>query len=127
MKKITYSKLGDYYYPNLQANEQPYLSKWGRAKLKYLKQNEQGLYTSLLLKNQLNEYLLDIDLEANLMYDHLIKQLIIQHNQMLWVKEMNMISKIAEEIVLNKYIKSLRFFFNYSLFFIFFNNSGISV
>ncbi len=46
---------------------------------------------------------------------------------MLWVKEMNMISKIAEEIVLNKYIKSLRFFFNYSLFFIFFNNSGISV
>ena len=122
MKKITYSKLGDYYYSNLQANEQPYLSKWGRAKLKYLKQNEQGLYTSLLLKNQLNEYLLDIDLEANLMYDHLIKQLIIQHNiteqlkqsnQMLWVKEMNMISKIAEEIVLNKYIKSLRFFFNY--------------
>ncbi len=89
-----------------------------------------------MLKNQLNEYLLDIDLEANLMYDHLIKQLIIQHNiteqlkqsnQMLWVKEMNMISKIAEEIVLNKYIKSLRFFFNYSLFFIFFNNSGISV
>lgn len=55
MKKITYSKVGDYYYPNLQANKQPSLSKWGRSKLKYLKQNEQGLYTSLLLKNQLNE------------------------------------------------------------------------
>ena len=113
MKKITYSKVGDYYYPNLQANEQPYLSKWGRAKLNYLKQNEQGLYTSLLLKNQLNEYLQDIDSQANLMYDHLIKQLILQYNiteqlkqsnQMLCVKQMNMINKIAEEIVLNDLI-----------------------
>ena len=85
--------------------------KWGRAKLNYLKQNEQGLYTSLLLKNQLNEYLQDIDSQANLMYDHLIKQLILQYNiteqlkqynQMLWVKQMNMINKIAEEIVLNE-------------------------
>ena len=47
------------------------------------------------------------------MYDHLIKQLILQYNiteqlkqsnQMLWVKQMNMINKIAEEIVLNDLI-----------------------
>ncbi len=96
-----------------QANKQPSLSKWGRAKLNYLKQNDQGLYTSLLLKNQLNEYLQDIDSQANLMYDHLIKQLILQYNiteqlklnnQMLWIKQMNMINKIVEEIVLNELI-----------------------
>ncbi len=69
MKKITYSKVGDYYYPNLQVSKQSSLSKWGRSKLKFLKQNEQGLSTFLLLKNQLNEYLQNIDSQANLMYD----------------------------------------------------------
>lgn len=47
------------------------------------------------------------------MYDHLIKQLILQYNiteqlkqsnQMLRVKLMNMISKIAEEIILIRVI-----------------------
>lgn len=113
MKKITYSKVGDYYYPNPQANEQPSLSKWGRSKLKHLKQNEQGLYTSLLFKNQLNEYLQDIDSQANIMYDYLVKQLILQYNiteqlkqsnQMLWVKQMNLIDEIVEQIVLNELI-----------------------
>lgn len=70
MKKITYSKVGDYYFPNLQTEKQTTLSKWGRMKLNYLKEHEQGLYTSLLFKGDLNQYLHEIELQATQIYEH---------------------------------------------------------
>lgn len=113
MKKITYSKVGDYYFPNLQAENQTLLSKWGRMKLNYLKNHEQGLYTSLLLKDELNQYLQGIELQAAQMHEQFIQQLKAQYNitddlkqtnQLLWIHQMNLIEEITSDIVLNELI-----------------------
>lgn len=113
MKKITYSKVGDFYLPNLQTEKQISLSKWGRMKLNYLKEYEHGLYTSLLFKGELNQYLHEMELQATQMHEQLIKQLkakynitesLKQTNQLFWLQQMNIIENIANEIVLNELI-----------------------
>ena len=68
MKKITYSKVGDYYFPNLQTEKQTPLSKWDRMKLNYLKEHKQGLYTFLPFKGELNQFLQEIELQATQMH-----------------------------------------------------------
>lgn len=87
------------------------LSKYGRIKLQYLKNHQQGLYHKLLAKNELNDYLLMIDKEANDMYDKLIIDFKKQRNiteelkekeQILWIQEMNNIYNCVDEIVKKK-------------------------
>lgn len=72
---IKYSKVGDYLFPNFKSESNIQLSKFGRMKLQYLKNHQQGLYHKLLVKNELNDYLLLIDKEANEMYDRMIIEL----------------------------------------------------
>ena len=55
MNGLTYTKVGDYYLPNLVLKEQPDtpIGKYGRMRLRYLKEHRKGLYTSLLLTEKL--------------------------------------------------------------------------
>lgn len=105
---IEYSKVGDYLFPNFKSEGNIQLSKYGRMKLHYLKNHQRGLYHKLLTSNELNEYLLLIDKEANEMYDRMIIELkkqrniteeLKEKNQMLWVKAMNNISDCVDEII----------------------------
>ena len=66
------------------------------------------MYSTLLLSGKLNHYLLNIDREAQELFDRLMTQLIEEkeiteqlkeHDQMAWVRTMNTIRNIAEEIV----------------------------
>lgn len=52
MNGLTYTKVGDYYIPNLVLKEQPDtpIGRYGRMRLRYLKEHRKGLYTSLLLR-----------------------------------------------------------------------------
>ena len=77
----------------------------------YLKKHDAGVYFSLLATNKLNDYLVDIDKEANAMYDRLIMQYqelyhvneqLKATNQMRWVQEMNNIKSMVEEIIFNE-------------------------
>ena len=107
--KIEYHKEGDYYFPNLMIEEKPIvLSKYGRAKLRFMKKHQKALYTNLLTKGQLNNYLENVDKQANDLYDNLlvdfkeqwhVTEELKEKDQMLWVQEMNNIIACINEII----------------------------
>lgn len=112
---ISYTKKGDYLLPDLilENKKQYNIGKYGLLKLEYLKKNKRGLYTELLMKDKLNEYLYDIDIalidkEQNLIKEHAEKENIPEelksNNQMLWIGKMNNIKNRVEEIILKEYI-----------------------
>ena len=66
------------------------------------------VYTNLLTKCKLNEYLADIDEQAQKMYDELVKAFAKEEScteqlkatdQMLWVRKMNNAAQRAREVV----------------------------
>lgn len=118
MNGLTYTKVGDYYLPNLVLKEQPDtpIGKYGRMRLRYLKEHRKGLYTSLLLTEKLYPHLLEIDEAANERMDILMPQLmkaagvteeLKAADQMKWVAKMNAIRHSAEESVLTELVYSL--------------------
>ena len=107
MKEIEYIQVGDYQLPNLKVEEM-HLNRFGRAKLDYLKKHDYGLYFKLLSKNELNDYLLKVQKEADDLYDGLVEEYKIKWNvteelkqkdQMKWVQMMNNINNCVNEIV----------------------------
>ena len=111
----TYTKVGDYYLPNLlptEQEEQP-IGIWGQRHLRYIKQHHKIRYTNLLTSGKLNGYLADIDKQAEDMLFRLVKQMAEREgvteqlkadNQMEWVARMNNIRNRATEIVINDII-----------------------
>lgn len=114
--KIEYTKNGDYYFPNIVAPQNMRnfkLGKYGKLRLNYLKENKKAEYTILLLDNKLQKHLAEIDKQANIKFDLLMKQLSKKENiteelkatnQLEWVGKMNNIKNHAEEIILNELI-----------------------
>ena len=106
---------GDYYLPCLKLPEErtAYIGIWGQRHLRYLKQHRKGLYSELLISGKLNDYLADLNEQAEEMFSRLVKQLaekegvteaLKAENQMLWVQKMNSICNTAMEIVANDLI-----------------------
>jgi len=105
----TYTKVGDYYLPNLiHADEETEIGLWGQRHLRYIKQHHKVRYTNLLTIGKLNGYLADIDKQAEDMLFRLVKQMAEREgvteqlkadNQMEWVARMNNIRSRATEIV----------------------------
>lgn len=112
---VSYTRTGDYLLPDLKLEdkERYNIGKYGLLKLEYLKKNKRGLYTELLMKDELNEYLHDIDINLMEKEQSLIKELaekeninedLKSSNQMLWIGKMNNIKNRVEEIILKEYI-----------------------
>lgn len=108
--EIRYTLQGDYYLPDLAlpAEEQQPIGIWGQRHLRHLKQNQRVLYTNLLTRGKLNNYLADINRQAEEMFFRLVKQMAEREgvteqlkadNQMEWVGRMNNIRSRATEIV----------------------------
>ena len=106
--EITYTRQGDYLLPNLTLPEQDKrpIGLWGQQHLCYIKRSRPILYTNLLTKCKLNEYLADIDEQAQKMYDELVQakeegctEQLKATNQMLWVRKMNNATQRAREVV----------------------------
>ena len=114
--KIEYTKQGDYYLPNLflDSNFNYFkIGKYGRMRLKFLKENKKAEYIILFMNNKLQEHLLEVDIVANNRFELLMKQLAERENiteelkasdQLKWVGLMNNIKHSAEEIILNELI-----------------------
>lgn len=114
--KISYSKKGDYYIPNLipPRNMKGFrLGKYSALRLRYLKEHKKAKYHSLIMDNDLQKHLMDVQNNCEKLYKKLINELKIKENiteelkandQMELVKRMNNISNIADEIVLNMYV-----------------------
>lgn len=115
MNKLTYTRIGDYYIPNLKLAEQPDkpIGKYGRMRQRYLKEYRPALYSNLLLSEKLYPHLLEIDEAANRRMDILMPQLmkaagvteeLKAADQMKWVGLANACKAQAEEIVLYEII-----------------------
>ena len=113
--EITYRENENFYVPNLlMPEEEPATyGRFGRMRLKYLKEHRRGTYTTLKTSGQLTHHLNEIDREANEMLRRLIEQIAQAQgiteqmkaaDQLTWVGAMNNIRSTTEEIVLNELI-----------------------
>ena len=59
---IEYKKFGDYLLPNMVIENQNYreINKYGYLRLEYIKEHKKGIYQSLLMNNELINYLLSV-------------------------------------------------------------------
>lgn len=105
---ISYTLHGDYYLPDLELPEQKPIGIWGQQHLQYLKQHRKAVHNSLFLAGKLNDYLADIDKQADEMFRRLVKQLAEKDgiteqlkaiDQIEWVRRMNAVRAQAKEIV----------------------------
>ena len=112
---LWYELQGDYYLPclKLPKEESRHIGVWGQRNLRYLKQHRKVLYSELLISGKLNDYLADLNEQAEAMFSRLVKQLaekeglteaLKAENQMLWVQKMNNIHNAAMEVVSNDLI-----------------------
>ena len=117
MKKIifeemggTYIRQGDYLIPclTLPEEEQRFIGVWGQRHLRYLKEYSRSVYLNLLTSGRLNDYLADIEEQAQERFERIVEQMKQAHgiteqlkaeNQMKWVGRMNNIQSCAREIV----------------------------
>ena len=112
MNNLTYTNRNGYLIPNLvmdsREGEPETLTRFGRAREKYLMEHRKALYTSLLLKGTLWSHLTEIDQAANEQMDSLTAELAAREgvteklkadDQLKWIQRMNSICNRAEEII----------------------------
>ena len=111
---LRYELVGDYYL--IAGENEPEgrpIGIWGQRHLRYIRKHKVGLYAELLTTGKLNDYLADLNEQAEAMFSRLVKQLsekesvteaLKAENQMLWVQRMNNIRSAAMEIVANDLI-----------------------
>ena len=120
-----YELIGGQYYPTgrmmrdgrlqpktVDADNEPEAEKpvgiWGQRRLRYIKQHKKNLYLDLYVSGRLNEYLAEIETQAEDMFFRLVKEMSVREgvteamkadDQMQWVGSMNNIQDRAREIV----------------------------
>lgn len=107
----TYIRHGDYLIPCLtlsEEEEQRFIGVWGQRHLRYLKEHRRRVYLNLLTSGRLNDYLADIEEQAQEHFERVVEQMkqaqgiteqLKAENQMEWVARMNNIQSCAREIV----------------------------
>ena len=106
---LKYELVGDYYL--IGGDDEPEERPIGiceQRHLKYLKQYRKIVYADLLTSGKLNEYLANLNKQAEDMFFRLVNELaekesitetLKAENQMLWVQRMNAVRETAMEIV----------------------------
>ena len=107
---ISYTLHGDYYLPDLElpAEEERPIGIWGQRHLRYIREHRKALYTGLLLDGKLNDYLADLNEQAEDMFFRLVNELAEKEgitetlkaaDQMEWVRRMNSVRQSAIDAV----------------------------
>lgn len=107
---VRYEMQGDYNLPcvTLPTDKEVHIGIWGERHRRYLKEHHRVRYYNLLTAGKLNKYLADINLQAETMFEELIKSLAEKENvtenlkaetTMEWVAQINNIRNRATEIV----------------------------
>ena len=107
---LWYELQGNYYLPclKLPKEESRHIGVWGQRHLWYLKQYHKVSYYNLLTSGKLNDYLGDVETQAQQMFDELVNALSRNENltedfkatdPMEWVRRSNNIRNRAAEIV----------------------------
>ncbi len=114
--RLNYTKVGDYYLPNLTLNNKnnEKINKYGYLRLHYLKENNKPLYTTLLMRNELTNHLisvskicekrLDMLMNNYRKLDNRLSEKSKESNQLEWIKLMNNYKSCVEEIILKELI-----------------------
>lgn len=113
---LKYELVGDYYFiaGDDDTDERP-IGIWGQRHLRYLKQHRKAVYAELLTSGKLNDYLADLNEQAEEMFFRLVKELakkdgvtekLKAENQMLWIQRMNAVRETATEIIYETLIYS---------------------
>lgn len=112
---LSYTLYGDYYFPDLEINEEdPTYGKYGIMRKQFLKEHRSARYQYLILTGKLTEHLNQVDKEAREKVEMLVEQMAEQwgvteelkmQDQMEWVRRMNNIKSVAEEVVVKKLLK----------------------
>ena len=119
---IEYTKIGDYLLPNLVIDNKNYeqINKYELLRLNYIKENKKGLYTTLLMRNELTSPLLSVSNECEerlktlmnnyIKNDNNYNERIITLTSNVWCEISNNDSLIEEEVITYKkeYNNSLR-------------------
>lgn len=110
MKELTYTKNGDYYFPNLSYPEtNPIYGKYGMMREDYLKAHKSGLWNRLILHGELTAHLNEIDKAARERIDLMMPKLtesagateeLKTATPLKWVGLMENCKAAAEEMVL---------------------------
>ena len=107
----TYIRHGDYLIPCLtlpEEEEQRIIGVWGQIHLRYLKEYRRGTYLNLVTSGRLNDYLADIEEQAQKRFERIVEQMkkaqriteqLKAENQMEWVGRMNNVQACARESV----------------------------
>ena len=111
---LCYELVGDYYL--IAGEDEPEgrpIGVWGQRHLRYIRKYKVSLYAELLTTGKLNDYLADLNEQAEAMFSQLVKllaemegvtEVLKAENQMLWVQKMNNLQNAAMEIVSNELI-----------------------
>ena len=112
--KIEYTKVGDYYLPNLYYPEETRpIGLWGMLRKEYLKEHKSGTYIYLLLTARLDSYLADLNEQAQERYELIEAQIrsaegvteeLKVRDSMEWVRQCNNIRNRVQEIVLSELV-----------------------
>lgn len=112
---ITYTKHGDYYYPDLALPPQPTedIGRFGRMRKKYLKEHQPDTFALMLMENTLAQHLIDIARQANEQIDLITSQLakaegvteeLKARDQLEWIRRMNSCRARAEELAIREIV-----------------------
>ena len=120
--KSTFEKMGGtytlgadgIYYPNLvSTDEEPHYGKYGMIRKTYLKEHRPAMYSLYMLEDRLVEHLNLVDDEAQERMEVLVHQMMERQgiteelkacDQMEWVRAVNGIRNMVEEIVLKELV-----------------------
>ena len=117
---LKYESVGDYYLiagdDELWEEQKP-IGIWGKQYHEFIRRNKRITLSSLQISGKLNDYLADIDRQAEEMFERLVKKMaesegVTEHlkaaNQMAWVGKMNNIRNRAAEIVCYEIIHTIK-------------------
>ena len=105
---LWYEQCGEYQLPCLTVPNSKMIGRWGQHHRRYLRQHKYGTYTALLLTGRLDDYLADIDRQAEELFFRLVEQMAEREgitetlkadNQMEWVQRMNALRAAVTETV----------------------------
>lgn len=111
---LHYELVGDYYLPCLVTDQpEQSIGIWGQRRHRFLREHKKVLYNGLLLSGKMFPHLIEIDQQAQEMYDQLLNQMAKQANitetlkaadQMAWVQKMNSFTQQVRELVYTELI-----------------------
>ena len=113
--EITYTNHEGFCLPNLTLarKEDASFGRYGRLRLKYLKDHRRVLYINLLTAGELAQHLSEVDQQAQEMLELLVRQMAQEQgiteqmkaeDQMAWVGAMNNVRSAAEEVVMREVV-----------------------